>query len=224
MVNKLLYEFLVVIITCLILVNSVNQVTAITGSIGNARMLLKAEVGDTIDKYVLVKNVNNVTLNISVYATEELSEDIVIKNKEFLLLPGEEKKAEFTVKIKKEGITETKINVRFTPIDGKNGVGLSSTLIINAKKGSGSWFDFSDNDNEDENIEDNNIKNDNIILDDYNPDIANNDNNNKNKYLIAIVMTIIIFIIFIVLVIISSKLKKEGDLNENKSKKKSSNK
>ena len=55
---KLKWGFGVFII--LILISSISLVHAITGSIGNARMVLRVNVGDTIEKYILVKNVNDI--------------------------------------------------------------------------------------------------------------------------------------------------------------------
>ena len=108
------------------------NVLAITGSIGNARMVLQAATGEEIEKSILVKNVNDVPLDINISASGDLASYVEIKDKEFTLKAGEEKKAYFTIKALKPGTTETQINVAFTPEEGK-GVGLSSTVIVVAK-------------------------------------------------------------------------------------------
>ena len=127
----------VLLVFLFLILASFIYVSAITGSIGNARMVLRANLGDKIDKSILVKNVNNVSINIELNAEGDLAEDIIIKDKEFPLSPGEEKKASFTINVKKSGTTESKINVKFSPVEGRTGVGLSSTIIViaNEKKG-----------------------------------------------------------------------------------------
>ena len=125
-----------------------SSVFAITGSIGNARMILRAEQGDSIEKYILVKNVNNVSVNIELSASGDLEDYVDIKDSNFSLGPEEEKKAYFTIQAAKPGTTETKINVKFSPVDGKNGVGLSSTVIVITKETG--WFDWLGDDSEED--------------------------------------------------------------------------
>lgn len=139
----------VLFFVCLILIGSVS---AITGSIGNARMILRAETGDVIEKYILVKNVNNVSVDVELSASGDLAEYIDVLDDSFRLEPESEKKAEFVVNVERPGTTEGTIDVKFTPIDGKNGVGLMSTVIVIAEKGS--WFDWGDVDEEDKDEED----------------------------------------------------------------------
>ena len=56
----------------------------------------------------------------------------------FILSPGENKKAKFLVKVRKEGTYKGRINVFFSPIDSKEpGVVLSSTIVVIAKKDQG---------------------------------------------------------------------------------------
>jgi hypothetical protein len=130
----------------LIFLLSFSMVSAITGSIGNARMILRVETGDTIDRTILVKNVNNVSVEMELYATGDLESDITVHDSSFTLLAGEEKKAAFTIEVKNSGTTESYINVKFTPTDGKNGVGLSSTVIVIAE--GRSWFDWGSDDDD----------------------------------------------------------------------------
>ena len=117
-------------------------VSAITGSIGNARMILRAETGDEIEKYVLVKNVNDVAIDVQISVSGDLAEHIDIQDESFTLEAGDEKKAYFTVDVKKSGTSESKINVQFTPVDGGNGVGLSSTVIVIAEGDDSGWFNW----------------------------------------------------------------------------------
>jgi len=122
---------IIVMSLCLLMVFSlVSSVFAITGAIGNGRMILRAETGDTIERYVLVKNTNDVVLNIEVSASGDLEDDVEVIDESFTLEPNTDKKAYFKIDVKEEGTTETKINIMFAPEDGGNGVGLSSTIII----------------------------------------------------------------------------------------------
>ncbi len=124
----------------------INFASAITGSIGNARMILRVTEGDTIEKYILVKNVNDVDVNIEISASGDLEENIKILDDNFTLEAGNERKAYFTIKVKEKGTTETSINIKFSPIEGKNGVGLSSTVIVIAKEKEGfNWWSGENN-------------------------------------------------------------------------------
>ena len=110
-------------------------VSAITGSMGNARMVLYPEVNGktftTIEKTILVKNVNNVTINISLKTDNNSESFLDIVDKEFVLQPNSEKKAGFVIKVKDEGRYEGKINVFFTSTEGKEaGVVLTSTIVV----------------------------------------------------------------------------------------------
>lgn len=102
---------------------------AITGSIGNSRMILHLAVGEKIEKYILVRNVNDVPVKINISVSGELAKNIELKDKSFSLNPDEERKAYFTIKPTQNGTTESNVNVAFTPQDG-SGVGLVSTVIV----------------------------------------------------------------------------------------------
>ncbi len=141
-------------LVCFALFVLIGSVSAITGSIGNARMILRAETGDVIDKYILVKNVNNVSVDVNLSASGDLAEYIDILDNYFRIEPGNEKKAQFKVSVEKVGTTEGTINVKFTPIDGKNGVGLMSTVIVIAEKGS--LWNWGNSDDNEENVDVNN--------------------------------------------------------------------
>jgi|SRR3989344_5403341 len=117
-------------IFALLLFGFVGSVSAITGTIGNGRMILRMEQGEKIEKYILVRNTNDVTIDIILSVSGDLEESITIKDDSFSLAPDEEKKAYFDLVASKGGTTETKINVQFSPSDGGNGVGLSSTIVV----------------------------------------------------------------------------------------------
>jgi len=120
----------VLAIGILFLFASLSFVSAITGSIGNARMILREDYGDVVEKYVLVKNVNNVSVDVELFVSGDLEDYVDIQDSVFSLEAGDEKKAYFNLKIGERGTTTTNINVKFTPKEGGNGVGLSSTIIV----------------------------------------------------------------------------------------------
>ncbi|MFA6023455.1 MAG: hypothetical protein WC781_05190 [Candidatus Pacearchaeota archaeon] len=127
-----------VVIFAFILIFSANT-SAITGKIGNGRMILNTEVGEKIDRSILVINDNNITLNISLFPTGDLANSIIVNDKSFLLQPGEEKKAGFTIQSDKAGRYESKINVKFTPYQiNESGVGLSAQIVLNVNEGNSS--------------------------------------------------------------------------------------
>ena len=125
------YGYVIVIVLLLMIVPTSAK---ITGSIGNARMVLKIPAGESMDKCILVKNVNDADVEIQLIPAGELTDSIVLKESQFTVAAGTEKNACFTITALQEGTTETKINVMFSPVGGGNGVGLSSTIIVISEK------------------------------------------------------------------------------------------
>jgi len=203
MVKKIIFVFL----AGLLILNIMSSVYGITGAIGNARMVLRAKTGDKIEKSILVRNVNDIAVDISLKASGDLEDYIEIKDKEFRLNSGEEKKAYFTINVKKEGTTESKIDVKFTPVDGSNGVGLSSTIIVIAEKSNGSG----DSEETQENNENSKI---------IGAVIGEGANKDKKVLTIALLFTTIIVLVFFFLLFFYSRKQKEEELNLKKSVKK----
>ncbi|MBS3098751.1 hypothetical protein J4462_00915 [Candidatus Pacearchaeota archaeon] len=113
----------------LILLLSLTSVSAITASIGNSRMVLRLSIGEEVEKYVLVKNINDVPITIDISVSGDLADSVELIDEQFVLNPKEEKKAYFRISTDEKRTTETKINVKFTPEEGQ-GVGLSSTVVL----------------------------------------------------------------------------------------------
>ncbi|MFH1585138.1 MAG: hypothetical protein ABIB79_00030 [archaeon] len=123
------------IVLILVLLLNLAAVSAITGSMGNARMILRPEVDGstivTIEKYIKVKNVNDVPINVTLETDDDGAEFIELIDSFVGLEPGEEYKAKFLVEVQDPGTYEGRINVFFTPADGEGaGVALSSTIIV----------------------------------------------------------------------------------------------
>jgi hypothetical protein len=116
----------------LLVLLSLSLVAAITGTIGNARMVLRAQTGDTLEKTILVRNTNNESINIEMFPSGDLENFTKITNPNFTLPAGESKDVSFSIKINQEGTTETKINIKFSSTTGAGGVGLSSTIVVMA--------------------------------------------------------------------------------------------
>jgi len=124
------------IISLILILLLIPVANAITGSIGNAKAIIKTEVepGKTtvIERTILVKNVNNVSLNITLEPDEGLKDIVQLIDEKFVLQPKEEKKARFNLNIDRPGNYSGRISVFFSPGTKEAGVVLASSLIINA--------------------------------------------------------------------------------------------
>ena len=181
-----------------IFVSSINLVHAITGSIGNARMVLRANTGDEIEKYILVNNVNNISVNIELTKSGDLQDFIEIKDNNFTLAPGQDRKAYFMINVGKAGTSESKINVKFSPQDKGNGVGLSSTIIVIAEGSEKSFFDFFTGNKED--IEENQTVSFGIKKEKTeNNEVQEGQDNEKNNFNILILYSLVTLALFGVL-------------------------
>lgn len=108
---------------------------ALTASIGNARMILEYKLEDgkenVIEKTILVKNVNNVTVLVNLKPDSVLEGITEIPVNNITLAPETEKDFLFRVKPTGPGEINGKINVFFSDPEGKqSGVVLTSTVII----------------------------------------------------------------------------------------------
>jgi flagellar basal body-associated protein FliL len=127
------------LIIALIALSLIGFAYALTINVANARMILRANAGETISKTILVRNVNNISVEVESFASGDLKDTTIIKNPKFQLAPEEEGTINFTIKAEETGTTETKINIQFTPIEGSTsaGVGFSSNVIVIAGEGDG---------------------------------------------------------------------------------------
>ena len=133
----------VAVVVLFIVLVSLGAVSAITGAMGNAKMVLYPEVNGwtytEIEKSLLIKNVNNESINITLQVDAETGEFIELIDESFILEPKTERKAQFTVKVKEEGTYKGKIAVFFSGLGKqKAGVALSSEVIVIARKDQGS--------------------------------------------------------------------------------------
>lgn len=193
--------FLTLVITAVFSLN----VSAITGKIGNGRMVLNLEDGDVLERSILVINDNNISVNITLSASQEIVGIVKIKDTEFVLNPGEQKKAGITINAKDPGKYDGKVNVAFRPIGvNESGVGLSSQIILTVYE-KGKLPEDIDSKNTDLNPDRRDDKNTTLELI---KDLK--DNISKNKIAIILLAGTIILIFAVAFLINAGKRKKRG--------------
>lgn len=207
--KKKMEKKLIHVVFLIILLFSISPVFAITGSIGNARMVLRVETGETIERSILVKNTNTEAIDIEVFPSGDLEENVKIFDDKFTLQAGQEKKAYFEIKSNKKGTFETSINVRFTPLEGGNGVGLSSTVVL-IVGGEDIENNIRTDDGKGVNVGTGNV-------------ISNQESDDKNDFPLSLTLVLlgitIFFILLIALLIVMLKVKKRQIKSKKKVKK-----
>jgi hypothetical protein len=179
-------------------------VSAITASLGGSRMILRPEVGEIVERSLLIKNVNDVPITIDFYPTGDLVENLELEDDQIELDPGEEAKVYFTIYTDLPGSFETKINVRFGAEDSE-AVGLTSTVIIIAKD--------SDNEIEERDEEELSIKEEETNSHIFNSGevpvkISVEEDSSLNKMLLT--LTVVLAVVFIALLLYASKFGKKS--------------
>ncbi|MEM3074760.1 MAG: hypothetical protein QW727_02350 [Candidatus Pacearchaeota archaeon] len=195
---------------------------AITGKIGNARMVINVEVGDTIEKSIRVINDNEVHIEVNLFASGDLINNIEIIDSNFTLQPYEEKNARFKIRITSPGKTNSKINVQFKPSNSnESGIGLSSNIIVNAYEKEGlSERGLSDDLEDVENEEDvGDVENEEIEVKESPIEKLVFKNKINTAYIILGMPSVILFIILLVLIYFSTKIKKRRRGDEKRIKK-----
>ncbi|MAG20038.1 hypothetical protein CL618_01230 [archaeon] len=154
----------------LILVASLPFVSAIKGTIGNAKMILREDVGVEIDKSILVINDNDgdVTINLEVLDIQDI---VTLNEDNFVLEAGEEKNAGFIVKADEEGLYNGKIIVKFSSDDGNVAVASNVILITSG---------YSNTNNDPDDTEPDDTNPDNTNPDDNNDPVNNNDDSDDD--------------------------------------------
>ncbi|MEM0465713.1 MAG: hypothetical protein QXW97_03370 [Candidatus Pacearchaeota archaeon] len=115
----------------------------------NGRMVLRGYVGEIINRTIGVANNNSYPIKIELIPSGELKDIITVIDNNFTLSPGEEKNARIKIKVNKEGMQNGTVIVKYLPADikdGKNGVILSSTIIVIGYKSEDKNTKSSDND------------------------------------------------------------------------------
>ena len=214
------------ILVVALMLSFVSGVYAITGSIGNARMILRPDIGDTIDRTILVRNVNDVSVDVKIVASGDLIDEINVIDDEFELAAGEEKNARFTINVKKAGTTENKFNVAFSPKEGGNGVGLSATVIIipQGEEDSGGIFgglfgggdDSSSNDEASQNDQGVSVgQSNNDDVTEEVGDVVEGEDKGMNMAVLGGTFTIILFVVLLILLSVAKNhIKKKKEIGK----------
>lgn len=110
---------------------------ALTASMGNARMVLRPEVPEgktvVIEKTISVNNVNDFPIKIEITPDKYYAKIIEVLDNNFVLQPGDSKKAAFRITLKSGGTYSGKLLVSFKPEDPERKdipMMLPSTIII----------------------------------------------------------------------------------------------
>ena len=186
----------------LILLISIISVSALKGSMGNARMILRPEVGifgTTIERTILARNVNDIPIKVRLQPSNDFKHMVEVIDKEFILEPGEEKKARFNLNVDKPGEYNGRIAVYFSATEGEHpGVVLTSTVIIIAEK-KGFWD--SDDEEEDEERE----EEDEEIAPITGSAISTGNTKNIPLITLSVLTTILIIVLLVLLIVKGNK-------------------
>jgi hypothetical protein len=192
----------------LILVVSIISISALNAKIGNGRMILRGKVGDTLDKTIKVINDNSFPVRMELIAAGDMNESIKVIDNNFTLAAQEEKDARIQIKILNEGQQNGSVVIKFIPAnieDGKNGVALSSTIIVFGENNP-DYVDDTTDDTTDDTSDD--------TTDDTTDDTGGVKNPIKiSPILILLSITAIIFVVLIVLLVIYSNKKVYSEEN-----------
>jgi len=136
-VQNMRLSIVILLLSCLLILPSS---LALTGSLGNAKMILRPDVAEgetvTIEKTILVNNVNEVPITVTLEPDFRYKKIIDIPNNEFIMQPGDSKNVHFTITLKSAGDYQGKIMVKFVSADpdfNSPPIGLSSQIYIFAE-------------------------------------------------------------------------------------------
>ncbi len=214
------------ILSVFLIVFLISNVSAITGSIGGARMILYPLTGENVERSILVKNVNDVPVSINISVTGDLINNVKLNENNFRLEAGEERKVYFTIKADKEGQTETKINIGFNPDAGK-GIGLVATVVVVASGNDVSSDDSNDgtadsgsNAGADRNNSTGNSSSGRVTFGSRGGTIGSDPSNSRDKLNISpmtilMISTGVLIVILIILIIIAGRKKSVTIVNKN---------
>lgn len=236
MLSKIRYSLICsLVILALVLMPCVFSLAT---SLQGAKMILRDHVyteGETlvIPKFVTVANTNDFSIIIHLEPEKHYEKIITIIDNDFVMQPGESRKANFEIALKSGGNYSGKILISFSPEDPESkeaSLGMASNVIILAKGPVNDfYYDVMENDDEDElsdlpNESDTTEINDTDTLgenteedsqDNANnidasttdsteqPDDSDKDNKPQNMFGILTIAIIILLAISVVLVIIS---------------------
>jgi len=125
------------LLVAILFMASVESVLALSATIGNAKMILRPDItpGEVtrIQKSILIKNVNEYPVTVTLTPDDTLAQIINMPTTEYKLQPDEQVDVPFTITLTREGKYDGKIFVLFKPDDPNirdSPVGLTSRVII----------------------------------------------------------------------------------------------
>ena len=201
---------IILVISALFALMLIANVYAITGSIQGGRMIITAQTGESVERSIVVRNVNDADVDINLTVSGDLVDNVVLNEDAFTLEPDEEKRVYFTIEADEFGESETRINVKFTPSEG-NGVILSAVITFVA---SGENVDNSgDVNNDNTEITDGNSSGDSLSfgVNSGTPEDERGSGLNLSPIILLSISTGILIIILILLIIYASKKKPRVD-------------
>lgn len=125
----------------ILLLLSLSTVSALSASIGNAKMILRQNIttgqANVIEKSILVRNINNESVIVELKPMEDMESLVTLKETEFMLQPNESRNAQFNITIYNPGTYRGNIGVSFKPENAgktESGVGLLSNIVVIANE------------------------------------------------------------------------------------------
>jgi hypothetical protein len=197
MIEKTRLLILGLLVLMIINLASICSVNALTASVNGGKAIVRANVGDVLERELSVPNSNNISVDIEITADTNSGNIITIEDdKNFSLEAKEERTVYYSIEVKKSGTTENNIYIKFIPEGEKAGVGVIASITVIAN-GTDSG-------------------NDNIRL--ITGDIGSKLKNISLKYWIVGFSTLIVLILFIYVLRLASRKQKEfessGNLSE----------
>jgi len=171
----------------------------IGGPTGSPKAIVNGQVGEILERVLPVKNVNNVSVSITLKATGDLANYTKIIENDFVLEPGEEKDVHYLIGIAKNGSTRTDIFVSFKPESGYS-VGALATITVRANETISGY-------SEQKLIQELEEKSKSASQDN------SNDGNTGNTLYYFLIPTLILVIILVILFIFLTKNKKRAKMN-----------
>lgn len=177
---------------------------AIRGEIGSGRVVINDvwEGEKTIERTILIRNINDVPIDITLLPTEDIEDIIHLIDGEFTLEAGEERKARFDIVLDRPGEWDGRIHVYFKPEDG-NTVVLASHMIIKSGAAEGVEIpeeipdETPDGDEEIEDDEDEIEEDDNEITGDVAFGMGGTDSPKPKKDFSGIIILVILLVVIV---------------------------
>ena len=190
---------LLIVLMFILLISSSFAISAYIGGLaGSPKAIVNAKQGEIIERVLPVRNVNNLSVTITLIPTGDLENYTKIIENNFTLSPGEEKDVNYVIGVAKTGSTRTNIYVSFKPESGYS-VGALATITVRAN-------DTIEGYSEQKLIQ----ELEQSVIETSKNSQSNQENKNNQNPLIyyALISTLVLVIILIILIVFLTKSKK----------------